>query len=266
MLSKSSKSRRFKSSWAKWIGLMVALLGGTVLVKRHEFFSEEKKTFSHLKVNPSATIQPDQNALNNANNTVANKVPLTGALKDSTPKSEDTATKILSQDLKKIVLAFPSINSLDSHRKQKEYFEALAQNKTQTRELLQMFGNLKTMQRIFGVEQAKARVKLLNFFKYIKKEYSEDIRKSLIEIQKDPNFIHKKMGRDFDYRDLAQIYFSSLSEEDLKNHFVSELKEIQYQPAHNWLIAYAIAHAHPNLLKDSEFTTWAQNILTEEAL
>lgn len=169
-------------------------------------------------------------------------------------------------DLKKLVMSFPSVNTFDYKSKQAEHLEVLAKNKIQTGRMLQLFGHLDQIKLLFGDEQAKARVKLLEFFKFIKKDYSSEIVKSLIEIQQDPAFTNKDQGREYDYRDLAQIYFSSLSEEYLKYNLVSELKKIEYNPRDNWLIAYAIAHSHPNLLKDREFTETARQILAEETI
>jgi len=189
------------------------------------------------------------------------------AVKPSTSTSSGEWHNINSvNELKKIVINFPATNTFDFESKQNEQFESIAKNKNQTRQLLRLFGDLNQIKSLFGADQAKARVKLLDFFRYIKNDYSQEIAKSLIEIQRDPNFAQKHQGRDFDYRDLAKIYFSSLPEEYLKYNLVSELKKINYHPKDNWLVAYAIAHSHPQLLKDKEFTESARKILAEEVI
>lgn len=258
--SRTLKSKNLRSNEPNWIYL-VLVVAGILIVQFYDSSAWKTKTTSNLKILESQNLK-DQHHKFSASGLEKKTILLANISQSSKIAVDEDLTK----DLKKIVLGFPSADSLDSHRRQKEYFETLAQNKIQTRELLQMFRDLKTLQTLFGDEQAQARVKLLDFFKHIKKDYAQEIRNSLVEMQKDPDFIHKKMGRDFDYRDLAQIYFSSLSEEEIRNNFISELKKIQYNSKHNWLIAYAIAHAHPNLLQDQEFTTWAQSILAEETI
>jgi len=192
-----------------------------------------------------------------------NKVKSTSANNTVTSPTLPESKQIISDDLKKIVLNISSANQFGFQRSRNEQFELIAKDKELTIKLIQLFGSFDKLKILFGEEQAIARVKLLDFFEYVKNDYSNEILNELKNIQIEHAFLKKTQGRDFDYRDLARIYFSSFSEDYLRNNLIFELKNINYHTRDNWIIAYAIAHSHPNLLKDRKFTLNTKKLLEE---
>jgi hypothetical protein len=166
--------------------------------------------------------------------------------------SEEDESK-LQKTIKNLVSQIPSKNLIEYTEKAKETFRLILQDKEVTKVLFKSFGNQKYIENLFGAEQAEARVKLIDFFKYVGSDYKDEILETILEIQQDPTFINKQKGRDLDYRDLLAIHLKTISDTDVKTALPEELRQIRYTPSNRRIVALAILQAYPNLANDQEF-------------
>ena len=175
-------------------------------------------------------------------------------------------SKQLDDYFKSVVLAFPAKNEFGKRTRGHDYYDEILNDSHKLNYLIDILADFKSVERIFGKEQGKARVKILDFLEENHEALHNEIADAIIKIKQDPELYKNTKGRMYDLQDLMASYLMKYETSEVLTNLDDILRKFKYSPVEAREFSVALYYAHPKLIGKASVDKFLNSKLSETYL